>query len=170
MVRLHDHMHGDWCPSASVVSGTPVEPGKEVAHKSQSIFCFSGSYSKQRPSRMCDHHAHNLLVLRSLQFSFTFGLQSLWGDQSVLVMCVFLTYKWRVGNIISVKTLVRQLPGARPALPALSERNGCVKETVESTIKIIQGSNLKFEKAYGKSEVTQAAPAAQLPTATRVFM
>ena len=41
------------CPSASAVSGTPLEPGKEVAHESQSIFCYSGSYSKQHPARMC---------------------------------------------------------------------------------------------------------------------
>ena len=44
----------------------PLKPGKEAAHESQSIFCYSGSYSEQLPSRMCGHHAHNLLVRSSL--------------------------------------------------------------------------------------------------------
>ena len=26
-------MHVDWCPSASAVSGTPVEPGEEVVQQ-----------------------------------------------------------------------------------------------------------------------------------------
>jgi len=42
-----------------------------------SFFCYSGSYSEQRPSRMCGYRAHNLLVLRSPQFSFTHRSQSL---------------------------------------------------------------------------------------------
>ena len=40
---LHDHMYGDWCSSALAVSGRPVELGEEAAHKTQSIFCYSGS-------------------------------------------------------------------------------------------------------------------------------
>ena len=80
-----------------------MEPGKVVtcvwmAHKSQSIL-------------MCDHRAHNLLVLRSPQFSFTLGPRSSYGHKSVLAICVFLAYKRRVGNIISVETLVQRLPG-----------------------------------------------------------
>ena len=71
---------------------------------------YSGSHSKQRLSRICGHHTHNLLVLRSPQFSFTVGPQSLYGHKSVLVICMFLAYKWKVGNIISVKALVRRLP------------------------------------------------------------
>ena len=101
-----DHMHVDWCPSASAVSGTPVEPGEEVVHKSQWIFCYSGSYSEQHLTRMSDHCTHNLLVLRSLQFSFTLGPQSSCGHKPVIAICVFLYCKQRVGNIISVKTLV----------------------------------------------------------------
>ena len=55
MNSLYDHTHGDWCPPASAVSGTPLEPGEEAAHESQSIFCYSGSYSEKCPSKMPPH-------------------------------------------------------------------------------------------------------------------
>ena len=51
--------------------------------KPVNVFFYSGSHSKQRLSRMCGHRTHNLLVLRSPQFSFTVGPQSLYGHKSV---------------------------------------------------------------------------------------
>ena len=61
-----------WGPGGPKMGGpySHMTPGEVAAHESQSIFCYSGSYSEQRPSRMCGHRAHNLLVLRSPQFSF----------------------------------------------------------------------------------------------------
>ena len=92
--------------------------GEKAAHESQSLFCYSRSFSEQHLSRICAHRAHNLLVLRSPQFSFTLGPRSSCRDKSVLVICVFLAYKQRIDNIISVKTLVQRLLG----LPDLSPR------------------------------------------------
>ena len=97
---LHDHMHGDWCPSASAVSGRLVEPGEEAAHKSQSIFCYSAWILFQAtPVKKCvhGHCTHNLLVLRSTQFSVRLGPQSSCGHKSLLAICVFLAYKQSVG-------------------------------------------------------------------------
>ena len=116
-----------------------MEPGEEAAHESQSIFCYSGSYSEQCPSKMCGQRAHNQLVVRSPQFSFTHGQQSSCRHKSVLTICMFLSYKRRVRNIFSVKTLVRRLLG----LPALSERNECIKETVLLKLFKVQRSNFK---------------------------
>ena len=47
-------------------------------------------YFEQRPSRMCDHCTHNLLVLRSPMFSFVLGPRSSCGHKSVLVICVLV--------------------------------------------------------------------------------
>ena len=122
-------MHGDWCPSALAVSVTPVELGKEAAHDSQSIFCYSGSYSEQCPSRMCGHCTLNLLVLRSPQFSFTFGPRSSWGHKPVLGICVSHLRVRGQQHHLSEKIGPAIAGSATPALPALSERNECVKET-----------------------------------------
>ena len=106
------------------------KPGKEAVHKSQSIFCYSGSYSEQLPSRMCGHRALNLVVLRSPQLSFTLGPQSSWGYKSVLAICMFLACKRRVGNIIPVKTLVQWLLGLPDLLrlPCQREMNAQQKQ------------------------------------------
>ena len=115
-----------------------LKPGEEVAHESQSIFCYSGSYSEQRLSRMCGHCTLTLLVLMSLHFYFTLGPQSSCGHKSVLVLCVFLTYKWKVGNVhhLSQNIGLAIAKSARPASSALSERNKCVKETVPLRFKV----------------------------------
>ena len=81
--------------------------GRRSSTRKPVNICYSGSYSKQHPAWMCGYPAHNLLVLRSPQFSFMFGPRSSCGHKSVLAICVFLAYKLRVANIISVKTLVR---------------------------------------------------------------
>ena len=93
-------MHGDWCPSASAVSGRLVEPGEEAAHKSQSIFCYSAWILFQAtPVKKCvhGHCTHNLLLLRSPQFSVRLGPRSSCGHKSLLAICVFLAYKQSVG-------------------------------------------------------------------------
>ena len=122
-------MHGDWCLT---VSGSYTQ--KSGARK---------PYSEQHPSRMCVHRAHNLLVLRSPQLSFTLRLRSLCRHKSVLAICMCLSYKQRVGNIISENIGPAIAGSARPALPALSERNGCVKETVPLKLFKVQSSNFK---------------------------
>ena len=81
--------------------------------------------------------------------------------KSVLAICVFLAYKQKVSNII--KTLsghyrVCQICFACPGREKLTcKRNG--------TIKIIQGSEFKFQKVCRKSRAAQVAPAALLSTA-----
>ena len=93
--------------------------------KASQFFFYSRFYSEQRLSRMCGHRARNLLVLRSPQFSFTLGQQSLCRHKSVLAICVFLIYKRRYRqNHLSQS--IRWSAG--PALPALSERNECIKD------------------------------------------
>ena len=62
-------------------------------------------------------------------------------------MRVFLSYKRRVGNIISVKTMVQRLPeSARLAPSALSKWNDRKRN---STVKFIQGSKFKFHGPSG---------------------
>jgi len=127
---LRHHLHGNrirsttTCMEIGVHRHIPVEPGEEAAHESQSIFCYSGSYSEQRPSRMCGHRAHNLLVLRSPLFSFTLRprAQICVGDMRVS----FLQAKGR--HIICQNKGPAVARSARPAPPALSERNECVKD------------------------------------------
>ena len=91
-------MHGDWCPSASAVSGTPLEPGEEAAHESQSIHLIPSNARQE-----CVHgHRAPLVLIRS------FLLRS---DREVRAgtnLCwryAFLACKRRVANIMSVKTL-----------------------------------------------------------------
>ena len=98
----------------------------------------SGSYSEQRLSRMCGHCTLTLLVLRSLHFYFMLVPQSSCGHKSVLALCVFLTYKWKVGNVhhLSQNIGLAIAESARPASSALSERNKCVKETVPLRFKV----------------------------------
>ena len=96
-------MHGDWCPSA-YTSGTGRWSG---AQKPVNILlAYSESYSEQRLSRMCGQRAHNLLVFRSPQFSFTFGLWSSCRHKTVLA-CFFRTSK---GSAHHVETKVQRLP------------------------------------------------------------
>ena len=111
-------------PSASAVSGTPAEPGEEAAHKSQSIFCYSGSYSDKR--QKC-HRARNLLVLGSPQFSFTLGQRSSCGHKSVLAICVFLPYKQSVSNSSACENRLSTRLG--PAI-AGSARLACLSQAV----------------------------------------
>ena len=121
------------------------EPGKEAAHESQSI-------SEQRPLRMCGHHAHNLLVLRSPRFSFTLGPRSSCGHKSVLAICVQAKgqqhhLSQNIGPVIG--------GSVRPALPALSERNECIKEIVPLKLFKVQSS---IFKAYGKRRGSIGCP------------
>ena len=123
-------MHGDLCPSASVVSGTLVEPGKEAAYENQWIFCYSASYSEHRPSSMCGHRAHNLLVLRSQQFSFTLRPRSSCRHKSVLAICMFLSYStvkiFKVWSS-SFKSLREKWGGpGRPSRPASNGHVGSI--------------------------------------------
>ena len=77
--------------------------------------------------------AQYLLALRSLQFSFTFRQWSSCGHEPVQLICVFLAYKRKIGNTISVKTFVRQSLG----LPDLLHKNAqpyCKQHAVINTI------------------------------------
>ena len=135
-----------------------MEPSEELAYESQSILCYSGSYFEQCPSRMCGHCAHNLQVSGVLFYAWTVKFvraKVCWGY-------VFLAYKRRVSNIISVKALVRRLPSPPDLL-----HQPCQRDKRNSTVKIIQGSKFKVQisKAYGKTRAAQAAPAAPLLTA-----
>ena len=152
---LCDHTHGDWCPLALAVSGTPVEPGKKTAHESQSI-------TEQCSLRMCGHRAHNLLVnLRSPRFSLTLGPRSSCGHKSVLAICV--QAKGRQHNL---SQNIRPVIGGsvRPALPGLLERNECIKEIVPLKLFKVQSS---IFKVYGTRRAALPAPAALLPTALK---
>ena len=66
------------------------------------------------------------------------GLRSSCGHKSVLAICVFLSYKRSVGNIISVKTMVRRLPDL-PRQPC--PREMIVRETVLLNLFKVQSSN-----------------------------
>jgi len=73
---LHVQMHGDQCPSTSVVSGTSRESLEGAAHASSQSFApylVWILFSKQHQPQMSGHHAQNLLVLTSPQLSLTFG-------------------------------------------------------------------------------------------------
>ena len=72
-----------------------------------------GSGNQTTRSRMCGHGTQNLLVLRSPQLSFTFG------PYVRAAMDLYRRYKERVGDAISVKTLVWRSPG----LPDLLRRS-----------------------------------------------
>ena len=144
-------MHVDWCPSASAVSGTPVEPGEEMVHKSKWIFCYSGSYSEQHPTRMSDHCTHNLLVLRSPQFSFKLGPQSSWGTNLWWQYACFSTASKGLATSPQSKHWSAIARSARPAPPDLSERNECVKETV--LLKVQRSTFKSLWKKWGASSV-----------------
>ena len=81
---------------------------------------------------MCGQQAHNLLVLRSPQFSFTLGSQSSCGQKSVLAIAMHVSRPQAKGqqHHLSQNICPVIVGSARPAQPALSERNECVKETV----------------------------------------
>ena len=96
-----------------------------------SFFCYSRSYSEQRLSRMCGHCALTICLFSGLRGSL------LRTDLKVCVSTVCVG-DMRV-SLVQVKGRQHHLSEnigpaiartARPAPPALSERNECVKETV----------------------------------------
>ena len=67
--RMEISVHGH----RPAVSGTPGEPDEEATHETQSMFCFAFSLDLISSSARQECVATELLVLRSLQLSFTLG-------------------------------------------------------------------------------------------------
>ena len=78
------------CPHAWRLVSIGIGGFRRTSRRSQSKV--SGSYFKQHWSRKCGHSAQNLLVLRSLQFSFTLAAC---GHKSAQMICVFLGYVYK---------------------------------------------------------------------------
>ena len=91
------------------------------------------------------------------------GLRSLCRHKSVLAICMFLSYKRSVGNIISVKTMVRRLPDLPDLLCQPCLREMMVKETVLLNLFKVQSSNSR--KKWGGL----GRPSCPLPTAMLLY-
>ena len=70
-----DHMHVDWCPSASAVSGTPVEPGEEVVQQKPVNILLLWILLRAAPDKNVWPLHSQSACSQVLQFSFTLGLQ-----------------------------------------------------------------------------------------------
>ena len=120
--------------------GTPVEPGEEPEYESQSIFCYSGSYSKQCLSKMCGHCTHNLQVSGVLLCS---DCKVCVGKNQLAICVSRLQAKGRQHHLS--QSIGPAFAGsARPALPDLL-RQPCQRDKRNSAVKIIQGSKFKFK-------------------------
>ena len=115
-----------------------MELGEEAAHESQSIFCYFDSYSEQCLSRMCGHCAHSLLVLRSPQFSDCEVRAGHMTNLCWRYVCFSPTSKGQQHHL-SQNIGLAIVGSARPAPPAMSERN-----------EIIQVLKFKFQKRTEK--------------------
>ena len=142
-------------PSASVVSGTPVEPGEEVAHKSQSILIlllwilFRATLDKNvwPPSSQS-------ACFQVSAVPFTLWQRSLCSDMHVSRLQPYRVSKTLARWFPGLPALLRQPCSTSLAPPALSERKECVKETWVARLKV------QISKAYRKSGAAQTAPTA----------
>ena len=120
----------------------------EAAHESLSIFCYSGSYSEQRPSKMCGHRALDLLVsvlfyARTAKFVRA-QIRGCVGD-----MCVsHRQAKGRQHHLSRGKTLVRRLPGLADLIrqPCREKRMRKRKQYRYNYSRF----NVQISKTYGK--------------------
>ena len=134
-------MHVDWCPSASAVSDTPVEPGEEVVQQKPVNILLLWNLLRAAPDKnvwplhsqsACSQVSAVLFYARTAKFVRT---QTCDGDMRVSLLQAKV---WQ--HHLSQNIGYTIAGSARPAPPALSERNECVKETV---LLKVQRSNFK---------------------------